>query len=171
MKQVRSFERSVTQSVRDLEIAVIRQESARVRVRQRASQLEVSIVLWVAASEASNSGGASQAEELVEAAERVRKLAVSVSANAAFAGYAVTDREPFEQEAVARASENALYLADAAGELAQRHVVDVERLTILETRWDGVAESQDGSMPVPPEVRCVARVRIAYRYESGAAQR
>lgn len=167
MKQVRAFERSVSQGVSDLEIAIGRQESVRVRVRQRATQLEASLVLWIPITQTSG-GGATQADALAAASELVRKLAVSVSANATFAGYAVTDREPHEQEAVARAAENALYLADAAGALAQRHVVDVERLTILETRWDGIAETQDGTMPIPPEVKCRARVRIAYRYEPGA---
>jgi hypothetical protein len=170
MKQVRAFERSVSQGVSDLEMAIGRQDAVRVRVRQRASQLEAWLVLWIPVTQTPG-GGAAQTDDLAEAAELVRKLAVSVSANATFAGYGVTDREPHEQEAVARASENALYLADAAGALAQRHVVDVERLTILETRWEGLVETQDGTMPIPPGVKCRARVRIAYRYESGGAPR
>ncbi len=169
MKQVRAFERSVSQGLTDLQIAVSRQEGARAHVRQRAIQLEASLVLWIAMP--AGAAGTSLSEALVEISERVRKLAVTVSAHATFSGYGVADREPFEQDAVARAAENALYLADAAGELAQRHVVDVERLTILETRWDGVSATQDGTMPVPPDVKCLARVRIAYRYESGPAPR
>jgi hypothetical protein len=165
MRQFRAFERSIAQGVTDLELAISRQDPARLRVRQRAVQIEASLTLWIATP---GTSGDAQAEALVETSERVRKLAASVSANVGFAGYGVTDREPLEQEAVARAAENALYLAEAAGALAQRHVVDVERLTVLETSWDGVAPS-DGSMPIPPNVSCRARVRIEYRFESGAA--
>jgi hypothetical protein len=104
-------------------------------------------------------------ETLLDTAERVRKLAVATSAAVSFAGYTVSEREPIEQDAVARAAENALYLADAAGVLAQRQVVDVERLTVLETTWEGVGPGKDGNMPLPPAVQCRARISIAYRYE------
>lgn len=168
MKQVRAFERSVAQGVTDLELAMRRQDTARVRVGQRPIGLDASVELWIAATPADRA--ADPAETLIEIAERVRKLGVTVSADVRFAGYAVVDREPIEQEAVARAAENALYLADAAGALAQRQVVDVERLRIIEAVWEGVAAPADGIMPVPAAVACRARIHISYRYEPDTAR-
>ena len=169
LKQVRAFERAIAQGATDIELTVTRQEPARMNVGQRPIGLNAYVELWVPASTKNRS--TSDADALIEIAERVRKLGVTVSADVRFGGYGVLDREPVEQDAVARAAENALYLADAAGELAQRHVVDVERLTIVATTWEGVGPTVDGNMPVPAEVVCRARIRIAYRYESGGARR
>ncbi len=165
MKQVRAFERVIAQGVTDLDIAGCRQEPASVSAAQRPIALDAAVELWVPIAPADPA--TASADALIEIAERVRKLGVAASAEVSFAGFAVRDREPLEQEAVERAAEDALYLADVAGALAQRHVVDVERLTIVETAWEGVTAPANGNMPVPPNVACRARIRIEYRYESG----
>jgi hypothetical protein len=169
MKQVRAFERAVSQGVTELEIPVARQEGARIHVHQGPARIDARIALSVGAGGKDRSQP-SAPEAYVETGELMRKLGAAVSSEVVFAGYAVIDRDSAEREAVERAAENALYLADAAGELVQRHVVDVEKLTIVERRWDGIESPPGGAMSVPPEVRCYARVRIAYRYESGAAR-
>lgn len=165
MKQVRAFERAIAQGVTDLELTECRQEPVNISATQRPIALDASVELWIPLTPADSAVIGPDA--LIDVAERVRKLGVTVSSEVSFAGFAVLDREPVEQEAVERAAEDALYLADVAGALAQRHVVDVERLTIVETAWEGVSAPVNGNIPVPPNVTCRARIRIEYRYESG----
>jgi len=164
LKQVRSFERTIAQGIADLDLPSARQESASLTLTQSPIAIQAEVHVWLSALPAERNQ--SQTDALVDLAERMRKLGVTTTADVAFGGYAVRDPEPVEADAVARAAENALLLADVAGELAQRHVVDVENVRVVDTRWEGTEPTDDGHMPLPPAVACRAKVHIAYRYES-----
>jgi len=107
-------------------------------------------------------------EAVARLAERLRKLAVATDIDIRFAGFAIREPETVEQDAVARATENALYHADAVGALVNAHVAGVERVTVDTVNWHGLAVDSTDSSPVPwpPEVRCEAFVTVVYAYES-----
>ncbi len=163
--QALAFEKAVTQALRDLELQPLKQDPVRLLVnglRVPRTTARVSVAFAMPAE----SPAKDAAPTLAELAEKVRKGGVSLLADAAFAGFGVNDRAAPEQEAVSRASENALYHAEAVGALLEGRVIGVERIVIVEADWDGL-DAREGALPIPPAVQCRARVRISYQYSSG----
>ncbi len=167
--QAAVFEKSLTQALADLDSTPARQDPLRLSMPGVGRQDTVARILvsYPMPGEARAGGAAPGAPPLVELAEKIRKAGVSLLAKADFAGFGVSDRETPEQEAIARASENALYHAEAVGALLEGRVLSAERITITETRWKGLDENA-GALPIPPAVECFARVQISYQYSSAA---
>ena len=115
------------------------------------------------AMDAAPTATGSSTPPLVELSEKMRKAGALLTATAEFVGFDVNDRETPERDAIARAAENALYHAEAVGELLDGQVTSADHVTIVETRWEGL-DAANGSLTNPPSVACVARVRISYRY-------
>lgn len=109
----------------------------------------------------------SDAEErslsLAKLCDAVRELgdALKCSAEGPFLG--VAEREGVEQDAVARAVENALSKADAVSSLMDSQIVDVQEVVVQGVEWNPAGEP----LPTLPDVQrltCQARVTVVYRY-------
>lgn len=162
--QVAMFKKATAKALDDLDVTPLRHDPVQLSVpdvRQTRATGRVSVRF--AMPTASATPGAGGPPPLAELAEKLRKAGVSLMAEVEFGGFAVTDPAPVEQDVVSRASENALYLAEALGELIEGRVTGVERISVEETRWDGL-EPSDGALLIPPTVTCHARVRISYQY-------
>jgi hypothetical protein len=166
--QAIAFEKSVTQALEDLDLKPLRQDPVRLLMAgtgpPRASA-KISAV-FAMPKEASGDAAEGNAPPLAILAEKLRKAGVSLSTETVFSGFGVKDHAPPEQEAVSRASENALYHAEAVGALLEGRIMGVERIVIVETGWDGL-DAAGGALPIPPALKCHARVRISYQYSSG----
>jgi hypothetical protein len=163
------FEKAVTQALHDLELQPLRQDPVRLLVAglgQPRTTARVSVTFPMP-GEGRVAAAAPSAPPLADLAERLRKAGVSLLAEAMFSGFGVKDHAAPEQEAISRASENALYHADAVGALLEGRVIGVERIVIVETGWDGL-DAINGALPIPPAVQCHARVRISYQYSSAS---
>jgi len=70
------------------------------------------------------------------------------------------DPELVEQEAIARATENALYQADAVAPLLESQIFAVQAVEVLEVKWLTGSGSSFGVGALTR--RCYARVRVVY---------
>jgi hypothetical protein len=162
--QAAAFEKAAAKALDDLDVTPLRQDPVRLTVPQlQKASASGRVGVRFAVPAASAGTGAGGGPPPAELAEKMRKAAVSLLADVEFAGFAVGDPAPAEQDVVSRASENALYHAEALGELIAGSVTGVERISVEETRWEGL-EPVDGALPIPPVVSCHARVRISYQY-------
>ena len=76
----------------------------------------------------------------------------------------VEQTEPIEREAVARATENALYKADAVAGLMESPIFEVESVSVLEVVWN-----REALAPVPTSqdverITCTGRVKVVYKF-------
>ena len=76
----------------------------------------------------------------------------------------VEQTEPIEREAVARATENAPYRADAVAGLMESEIFAVESVSVLDIIWN-----QEGLAPVPTSqdierITCTGRVKVVYKF-------
>lgn len=162
--QAATFEKSTTKALDDLDVTPLQQEPMQLLVPNMKSAEAVGrIAARFAVPAANTTPGAGGPPPLAELAEKLRKAGVSLLAEVEFGGFAVTDPAPLEQDVVARAAENALYHAEALGDLIEGRVTGVERISVEETRWEGL-KATDGALPIPPAVTCHATVRISYQY-------
>ncbi len=162
-KQAAAFEKAVTKALNDLNITPLGQDPAQLTLPGLEPGALGQISVRFALPTAKQTPGAGGPPALADLAEKLRKASVSLMAQAEFGGFAVTDPAPTEQDVVARASENALYPAEALGELIEGRVTGVEKIVVEEIRWEGL-EPKDGALTIPPAVTCHARVRISYQY-------
>ncbi len=90
--------------------------------------------------------------------------ATSATLNCAISGpvFGVSEAEQTEQQAVSRATENALYKADAIAALLQSQVYAVESVEIVETQWLTKAEDSQEHPPSVSRLSCRGRVRVVY---------
>jgi len=167
--QANAFEKALTQALGDLDSTPTRHDPLRLRVPGGTKPLLKAFIRVTFPMPESNGSldAPTKTAPLAELAEKIRKAGVSLMAEARFAGFDLSDRETSEQDAIARAAENALYHAEAVGALLEGRVIGAERITILETRWEGL-DAAEGTLPIPPVVECHARVRISYQYSSPA---
>ncbi len=164
-----AFGPSVEQALRDLDLAPIRRSTVAMALEpQPPVAAEAEVTLWFAVADSGRSGERIRA--FTETVERLRKLSVSLGCAVRLAGYEVDNPESVEQEAVARATENAIYHADAIGELVGARVTGVERVSVLEVAWSGRERADTESLRAPPQLRCFARVRVFYTYASAGGR-
>jgi len=162
--QAAVFEKATAKALDDLDVTPLRREPVQLVVPQmRVAAATGKVSARFAMPASGGAPGAGGPPPLAELAEKLRKAGVSLMAEVEFGGFAVTDPAPAEQDVVSRASENALYHAEALGQLIEGRVTGVDRISVEETRWDGL-EPRDGALPIPPSVTCHARVRISYQY-------
>ncbi len=160
------FEKALTQALNDLDATPTQREPLKLTVPGLDNPIATAFIrVSYPMPEGSGPAGSVSGTPLVTLAEKIRKAGVSLLARVRFAGFEVTDRETPEQEAIARASENALYHAEAVGALLEGRVIKAERITIVETGWEGL-QAKESALSVPPAVECFARVRISYQYSS-----
>ena len=163
--QAAAFEKALTQALGDLDAAPLKQGPLQLSVPDAGHQtIDGKVRVSYGVPTANAAPGAAPRTPLVELVERIRKAGVSLMAETAFAGFDVSDRETPEHDVIARASENALYHAEAVGELLEGRVLGVDRIEIAETGWKGL-DTKDG-LSIPPVAECFARVRISYRYST-----
>lgn len=79
----------------------------------------------------------------------------------------VEDAEETEQQAVSRATENALYKADAVASLLQSQVYAVQAVEVLRAEWLLEAQENPEHAPSTTEVTCHAQVRVVYLITPG----
>lgn len=73
------------------------------------------------------------------------------------------NRETLEQDAVARATENALYRADAIAALMDSEIYAVQSVSVIDVKWSTGAGQKD-VLPDLNRITCTARVKVVYRY-------
>lgn len=162
--QAAAFEKSTAKALDDLDVTPLRQEPVQLLVpNMKTAEAVGRISAQFAVPAANATPGAGGPPPLADLAEKLRKAGVSLLAEVEFGGFAVTDPAPLEQDVVARAAENALYHAEALGDLIEGRVTAVERISVQETRWEGL-KPVEGALPIPPAVTCHATVRISYQY-------
>lgn len=162
--QAAAFEKATAKALDDLDVTPLRLDTVRLMVPQfQQASATGELVMRFAVPGTSATPSAGGPPVLAELAEKLRKAGVSLRAEVRFGGFAVTDPAPVEQDVLARASENALYHAEALGALIEGRVTGVERISVEETRWEGL-DAVDGQLPIPPSVKFHARVRISYEY-------
>jgi uncharacterized protein YggE len=79
----------------------------------------------------------------------------------------VENPEDAEQQAVSRATENALYKADAVASLLQSQVFAVQAVDVLGTEWLLEPQADPEHAPSVTEVTCRGRVRVVYLITPG----
>lgn len=168
--QALNFDQTVTQALRDVDLSPIARDPISLGL-SRPPQVSAIATVGLAFTVSASEERVKQIRALTNTVERVRKLAVSLGCDVVFRGFSITDPETVEQEAVARATENALYHADAIGMLLNARVTGVERVTVIETAWLGTQPEDNVPIPVPPILRCHARVRVDYAYEATQSRR
>lgn len=158
-----AFGASVEQALRDLELTPLRRNPVALSLETRTPiAAEADVTLWFAVPNPGD--GQERVRAITDLVEGLRKLSVSLGCTVRLAGYELDDPERVEQEAVARATENAIYHADAIGNLVNARVTGVERVSVLEVTWSGRELQERDTLRVPPAMQCRARVRVYYTY-------
>lgn len=67
-----------------------------------------------------------------------------------------------EQEAIARATENALYKSGAVASLMNASIVAVQGVSVLDAQWGGANSGIPGEGSDVKRLLCSARVRVVY---------
>jgi len=108
-------------------------------------------------------GGEDRVAAYGKLCDDVTKLAAATGAvlEGPFLGYG--DEQRIEQQAVARATENALYKADAVASIMQSQIIAVQHVEIREVSWDSTSERVD-TVPDIRRISCEARVLVSYLY-------
>lgn len=95
--------------------------------------------------------------------DTIRKVGESLRCSTEGPFLGIDDPEAVEQEAVARATENAFHRADTAANLMNSQIFDVQEVVVLSVEWNPPGDP----LPAQPDVMrltCAARVKVVYRY-------
>ena len=96
--------------------------------------------------------------------DEIVELSKRFNATAAGPLFGVEDEQTSERTAVQRATENALFRAEAIAELMSTRIYEVEKVEVDSVEW--IAESIDPLMqPTIEQIVCDARVTVTYRHE------
>ncbi len=76
--------------------------------------------------------------------------------------FGVIEKEAFEQEAIARATENALYKSDAVASLMDASIVSVQQVSVMEVTWGEAIAEEPGEGSDTQRVLCTAKVFVVY---------
>ncbi len=104
-----------------------------------------------------------RARKLASLADRLKKAARALNFEIHGTSFGVEDKETVEQEAVARATENALYKSDAVASLMNASIVAVRSVSVLDVRWGDQDSDMPGSGSDVKRILCTARVRVVYQ--------
>lgn len=104
-----------------------------------------------------------RARTLASLADRLRKAARSLDFEMIGSSFGVEDKEAVEQEAIARATENALYKSDAVASLMNASIIAVRSVSVLDVRWGDRDQDIPGSGSDVKRLLCTARVRVIYQ--------
>jgi hypothetical protein len=102
--------------------------------------------------------------------QRIRNLGKQAGCRVLGPFFEPADREVHEQETIARATEQALYKAEAAARVLRTRIYTVEKIEVLEIEWFHEAElAPDKDEPVASVrgVPCRARVKVTYVSAAG----
>jgi hypothetical protein len=72
--------------------------------------------------------------------------------------------QTIEQQAIARATENALYKADAVAAIMKARIYEVERVMVRDVVWDQPIADGPPFTPDITRIACSARVTVVYRF-------
>ena len=103
---------------------------------------------------ASNSSAEDRAKSMASWMDRIRKACASLKGTVEGYSFGVSDRVTSEQEAVARATENALANADVVGSLMDVNIVALQSAHITSVDWSEVGDTA--------ALECTAQVRVVY---------
>lgn len=96
--------------------------------------------------------------------DRVKKAERSLKFEMTGPLFGVIEREVFEQEAIARATENALYKSDAVASLMDASIVSVQSVSVIEVTWGEASPDEPGGGSDTQRVLCTAKVRVVYEF-------
>ncbi len=108
--------------------------------------------------------GKERAVEFASLCDEVRRIGEALESVAEGPFLGVNAEEAAEQEAIGRATENALYKADAVAALMESSIYAVQTVSVLDVKWN---DSGTPPTAVPDIVRitCTARVKVVYKYK------
>lgn len=95
--------------------------------------------------------------------DQVKALAEKLGAKIEGPNLEASQPETVEQDAVSRATENALYRADAIAALMGARILAVQSAKVVEVTWDRGRESGN-ALTGMDRIECTARVEVTYSY-------
>lgn len=104
-----------------------------------------------------------RARRTAKVSDGMLKLAALLDCEVRGPFYGVDDREAIEQEAIARATENALYKADAVAMVMNVSIVAVQSVRVLEVNWGQEDAAAGAERADAKRLVCTARTKIVYR--------
>jgi uncharacterized protein YggE len=105
--------------------------------------------------------GKDRATAFAKLCDRINTVASELSADVRSPVLGVDNPESFEQETVQRATENALYRADAIAAIMKSQIFAVQSVTISDVRWIHSTEDPE-TAPNLDRLVCAARVNVVY---------
>ena len=156
------FEENLRKAFEDLDLPTGFIQMSGVRIEDAASTA-ATVHARVRFAFDSASTPSSRARTLASIADRLRKAARSLDFEIKGPFFGVEDREAVEQEAIARATENALYKSDAVASLMNASIVAVRNVSVLDLRWGDQDLDVPGNASDLKRLLCTARVRVSYQ--------
>ena len=160
-QRVLRFEPNLRQALEDLDLPTDFIQTSGVRTVD-AESTAATVHARVRFAFAPASTASDRARSLASFADRLRKAARSLDFELKGPFFGVEDKEAVEQEAVARATENALYQSDAVASLMNASIVAVRSVSVLDVRWGDPDSDIPGSDSDVKQLLCTARVRVVY---------
>lgn len=161
-QRVLKFEQNLRQALEDLDLPTVIIYTSGVRTGDVESTA-ATVHARVRFAFSPTSTPADRARNLASLADRLRKAARSLDFEINGSSFGVEDNEAVEQEAIARATENALYKSDAVASLMNASIVAVRSVSVLEVRWVDQDSAIPGSGSDVKRLLCTARVRVVYQ--------
>ena len=156
------FESDLRDTLDELELTPGDLRMSGIRIAD-AEGTQASIIARVQFAFVPNSTPDERARALASVTDRLRRAVSTLKCSAAGPYFGVDEREPVEQEAVARATENALYKADSVASLMNASIVAVEQVTVLDVEWGQPPSDEHWDAADTRRLACTARVRVVYR--------
>ncbi len=160
-QRVLQFEQNLRQALEDLDLPTGIVQTSGVRTAD-AESTAATVHARVRFPFAPTSTPSDRARDLASLADRLRKAARSLDFEIKGPFFGVEDKETVEQEAIARATENALYKSDAVASLMNASIVAVRSVSVLDVRWGNQDSDIPGSGSDVKQLLCMVRVRVVY---------
>ena len=104
-----------------------------------------------------------RAHRTAEVSDSLHEIAKLLNAEIKGPYYGIDNKEAVEQEAIARATENALYKADAVALVMNISIVAVQSVRVLDVNWGQEAATAGERRADADRLVCTARTRIVYQ--------
>ena len=166
MQPLVDFEDQLRAAFQDAELKPLEVTVSGVRLTQLESTKTATITATIRFDMAPITTAESPAEEFAARIDQIHAVATAVAGGElSDPTFEAADPQTLEQDAVSRATENALYRADAVATLMESRIYAVQRVHIQEVQWlTGDAAALPAEMPSLDNITCRARVEVEYLY-------
>lgn len=110
----------------------------------------------------SNTDADGRSRMVASLSDRVKKVGAAFGCELAGPFYGTGEKDTTEQEAVARATEDALYRADAIASLMESSIAAVQRVRVLDVAWSDESSDDHQGRSDAKSLFCTARVEVVY---------